>query len=348
MKTAGASAITASLTMKAATPNAALDGNGSIDQPQAEKENGQWEGIWAGLPTMFNKDWSLDLGAMGANIQRMLKAEVQGIYLLGSTGEFYALNFDEFRQLADFLVKTAGGHGIPLAVNCGAQVTRETIRRLEFIKHAGLSAGQFVLPYWMELTDRELTQFFRDLHAAAPDLPLIHYNIPRAKRFLVGSDYAKAREVTPNLVAVKFTFAGSHFGDLQDAVQLNPGLKFLIAENLLVSGMQVGARGSCSSIVYTNPDTVLKMYRLAKEHKWDEALSMQSRMNTLFTGLDAELDKLGEGGIDPVVDKGLGLAAGGIVGHPRTRAPYIGWSEESVLAVRAWLKEGFPDFLAKE
>ena len=75
---------------------------------------------------------------------------------------------------------------------------------------------------------------------------------------------------------------------------------------------------------------------------------MQSRMNTLFTGLDAELDKLGEGGIDPVVDKGLGLAAGGIVGHPRTRAPYIGWSEESVLAVRTWLKEGFPDFLARE
>ncbi len=348
MKTAGASAIMASMTMKVAPANAIPEETGSMNQPRAEKKDGDWEGIWAGLPTMFNKDWSLDLGAMETNIKRMIKAEVQGIYLLGSTGEFYALEFDEFKQLADLLVKTAGGSGIPLAVNCGTPATRITLRKLEYIKKVGVSAGQFVIPYWMELTDRELMQFFKDLQTAVPDLPLIHYNIPREKRFLLGPDYVKARELMPNLVAVKFTFVGSHFGDLQDAVRLNPGLKFLIAEDLLVSGMQIGAHGSCSSVVFTNPETMLKMYRLAKQHKWDEALDMQRRMSALFAGLDATLDKLGEGGIDPVGDKGLGLAAGGIVGHPRTRAPYLGWSEESVLAVRAWLKKDFPEFLDKE
>ena len=42
-------------------------------------------------------------------------------------------------------------------------------------------------------------------------------------------------------------------------------------------------------------------------------------MSTFFTDLEVELDRLGEGGIDPVTDKGLGLASGGIVGNPRTR-----------------------------
>lgn len=334
--------------MKPAAPNAIAEETESMNHPEAEKKDVKWEGIWAGLPTMFNEDWSLDLGAMEANIQRMIKAEVQGIYLLGSTGEFYALEFDEFKQLADLLVKTAGGSGIPLGVNCGSPATRATLRKLEYIKKAGVSAGQLVIPYWMDMTERELMQFFKDVHATVPDLPIMHYNIPRAKRFLLGPDYMTVREVLPNLAAVKFTFVGSHFGDLQEAVRLNPGLKFLIAEDLLVSGMQIGAHGSCSSIVYTNSETFLKMYRLAKDHKWDEAVKMQSRISAFFAGIDAMLGKLGEGNIDPVGDKGLGLAAGGIVGHPRTRAPYIGWSEGSVLAVRAWLKKDFPEFLAKE
>ena len=349
MKKVGVGAIAAGMAMKTATPNAIAEESGKMNKPQVEKSKGRnLEGIWAGLPTMFNADWSVDMGAMETNIKRVIKDGVHGIYLLGSTGEFYAMEFDEFKQLADLLVKTTAGSGIPVAVICGAPITRTTVRQLQYVKKAGVTAAQLVIPYWMEMTEREFMQFFKDVNKAVPDLPIIHYNIPRAKRFLLGPDYVKVREVLPNLAAVKFTFAGSHFGDLQGAIRLNPDLKFFVGENLLVSGMLIGARGSCSSIVYTNPDTVLNMYRLAKEHKWEEALVMQARMEDFFAGVFPIIEKLGEGAIDPVADKGLGLAAGGIVGHPRTRAPYIGWSEESVRAVRAWMKKNFPDFVANE
>lgn len=348
MKRVGAGAIAAGMTMKAGTPNAIAEEAEPMNEPQAEvNKDRHLGGIWAGLPTMYNADWSLDMGAMETNIQRMIKNEVHGIYLLGSTGEFYAMDFDEFKLLADLLVKTTAGSGIPVAVVCGSPNTHTTLRQLQYLKKAGVTAAQLVIPYWMEMTEREFMQFFKDAHKAVPDLPIIHYNIPRAKRFLLGPDYVKVREVLPNLAAVKFTFAGGHFGDLQEAVRLNPSLKFLIGENLLVSAMQIGADGSRSSVVYTNPDTVLKMYDLAKQRKWDEALVMQDRMVAFFDGLFAIIEKLGEGCIDPVCDKGLGLAAGGIVGHPRTRAPYIGWSQESVRAVR-WMKKDFADFVAKE
>ena len=151
----------------------------------------------------------------------------------------------------------------------------------------------------------------------------------------------------PNLVGCKFTFAGSHFGDLQEAIRLNPDMKFYVAENLLVSAMQIGAHGSCSSIVYTNSGFMLKMYQLARERNWVEAGKMQTRIADFFAGLDAELERLGAGGIDPVADKGLGLAAGGIVGHPRVRPPYIGWPERDVKAVHDWIKNNFPEFLAE-
>jgi len=349
MKWVGAGAIAAGMTMKASTPNPIAEEAEPMNEPQVDvSKDRNLGGIWAGLPTMYNADWSLDMGAMETNIKRMIKIEVHGIYLLGSTGEFYAMDFDEFKLLADLLVRTTAGTGIPTCVVCGSPNTRTTLRQLLYLRKSGVTAAQLVIPFWMEMTEREFMQFFKDVHEAVPDLPIIHYNIPRTKRFLLGPDYVKVREVLPNLAAVKFTFAGSHFGDLREAVRLNPSLKFLVGENLLVSGMQIGADGSCSSIVYTNPDTVLKMYRLAKQRKWDEAQAMQNRIIAFFAGVFPTIEKLGEGYIDPVADKGLGLAAGGIVGHPRTRAPYIGWSEESVRAVRAWMKENFPDFLAKE
>ena len=312
---------------------------------KANKPN--WEGMWAGLPTPWNEDWSLDEDSLTTNIKRMVDARVQGIYLLGSTGEFYALNYDEFKTSVDILVRVASGNGIPLAVVCASPSTRETIRFLEYAAEHRCDAAQLVLPYWMELTDRELMAFFRDVASAVPNLPIIHYNIPRAKRFLLGPDYAKIREVLPNLVASKFTFAGSHFGDLCEAAILNPGMKFFVGESLLVSAMQVGAHGSSSSLVYTNCKYLLKMYDLAQSGQWQEALAMQRNVQLFTGGLIRMLSDLGEGYIDPVVDKGLGVASGGIVGHQRTRAPYVGWSDSTVAAVRKWIADKFPEFLAE-
>jgi len=37
----------------------------------------------------------------------------------------------------------------------------------------------------------EETHFFQELHHSCPDVPIIHYNIPRAKRFLIGEDYQR-------------------------------------------------------------------------------------------------------------------------------------------------------------
>jgi dihydrodipicolinate synthase/N-acetylneuraminate lyase len=303
--------------------------------------------MWAGLPTPWKEDWSLDEQSLVTNIQRMIKARVQGIYLLGSTGEFYALNFDEFKATVDILVGEASASGIPLAVVCASPSTRETIRLLEYAALREIDAAQLVLPYWMEMTEREMMNFFRDVASAVPDLPIIHYNIPRAKRFLLGPDYSKIRQVLPNLVASKFTFAGSHFGDLCEAAILNPEMKFFVGESLLVSAMQIGAHGSSSSLVYTNSAYLLKMYELARTGHWQEALAIQKQVQLFTGGLIAILSDLGEGYIDPVVDKGLGVASGGIVGHQRTRAPYIGWSDATVSTVRKWIADHFPEFLAE-
>lgn len=76
------------------------------------------------------------------------------------------------------------------------------------------------------------------------------------------------------------------------------------------------------------------------------AMDMQAFLVRFFRGLEDVMADLGLGGINPVVDKGLGVASGLLAGHQRTRPPYIGWSDEGVQKVRAWLTERYPELLA--
>jgi 4-hydroxy-tetrahydrodipicolinate synthase len=303
-------------------------------------------GIWSGVTMSWNENFSFDEKSYITNIERMIRAKVHGIYTTGSTGEFYALDFDEFKRMVDIQADLCGRAGMPLQIGCCSDATYKTLQLLEYAaSKKEVGAAQVTIPYWMELTDRELIQFFKDLNSTCPDLPLVHYNIPRAKRFLNGSDYLKVLEVAPNLIGVKYTFAGTHFGQLQDDMLKTPAISYYIAENLLVSAMQLGAKGSCSSLIATNPKFMLDLYAKAQAGRWEEAIKMQQYASTFFNAVEEFVNGLGEGSIDPVGDKGLAVASGCFVGHQRCRAPYLGWSDESVTKVRKWLEQNYPTFV---
>jgi dihydrodipicolinate synthase/N-acetylneuraminate lyase len=303
-------------------------------------------GIWAGLTMSWDEHDAFDEASYRANTEAMCRAGVHGVYTSGSTGEFYALDFDEFRRMVDVQAEICGRLRMPLQIGCCSDSTRATIRLLEYA--AGkpqVGAAQVVIPYWMEVTDRELLQFFQDLYRACPDLPLVHYNIPRSKRFLQGADYLRVLEVAPTLIGVKYTFAGSHFGQLQETLLMTPQLAYFVAENLLASGMLLGARGCCSSLVSTDPHFMLTMYDHAAHGRWGQALEMQKVAAMFFAEAAAFIEQRGEGTIDPVFDKGLAVASGCAVGSQRTRAPYLGWSDETVAAMREWLQRHYPQFI---
>ncbi|MFH1007030.1 MAG: dihydrodipicolinate synthase family protein [Candidatus Latescibacterota bacterium] len=306
-------------------------------------------GIWAGVTMSWDENDAFDEASYRVNTERMCQAGVHGIYTTGSTGEFYALDYEEFCRMVDIQVEICSAYEMPLQIGCCADATRKTLKLLEYAASKSyLGAAQVNIPYWMELNDRELLQFFADLHDACPDMPLVHYNVPRAKRFLQGPDYLRLLEVAPNLIGVKYTYAGAYFSQLQDAMRMTPQLSYFVGENLLASCMALGARGCCSSLVSTNPEFTMALYDHAAHGRWNEAFAMQQVAAKFFGDAEAFIEERGEGTMDPVFDKGLAVAAGCAVGSQRTRAPYIGWSDETIVALGAWLKENYPQFVYPE
>ena len=306
----------------------------------------QLKGIWAGIPMSWDDRFLFDETNYRKNIEIMCRAGVHGIYTTGSSGEFYSLEFDEFKRMVDIQVEICSADNVPLQIGCGSENTRKTLQLLEYVADKSyVGTAQIHLPYWMELTDRELLQFFKDLYITCPDMPLVHYNIPRAKRFLFGQDYQKILDVAPSLIGVKFTYTGAYFDKLQEAVMLTPTLSYFVSETLLASGMMLGARGAYSALVYTNPRFMLTLYEHAANGRWQEAVLMQKVAHNFVMELISFVKNRGEGYIDPVFDHGIALASGCLAGSQRTRAPYIGWSDETVTEVRKWIEYNYPQFM---
>lgn len=303
-------------------------------------------GIWAGITMSWDEHDRFDEASYRSNVVAMCRAGVHGLYTTGSTGEFYAVEFDEFCRMVDIQAELCGQHKMPLQIGCCADSTRKALRLLEYAaSKPQVGAAQVTLPYWMEVNDREMVEFFHDLYRACPELPLVHYNIPRAKRFLNAPDYLRILEVAPTLIGVKYTFASSHFGELQETIRLTPFLSYFVAENLLASAMMLGARGSCSSVVSANPNFMLALYAHAAAGRWAEAVQMQQLISRFYAEAIPFIEARSEGTMDPVFDKGMAVATGGCAGSQRTRAPYIGWSDDTVLAFRQWMRSHYPQLL---
>src|SRR3954451_23344583 len=117
-------------------------------------------GIIPPLVTPMHADESVDLPRLRQLVDRQLAAGVHGIFVLGTTGEFYALDADEKQQV----IATAVAHvnkRVPVFAGTGAETTREAIRLTRIAEQEGADAVAVITPYFVQPTQAEIIDHFR-------------------------------------------------------------------------------------------------------------------------------------------------------------------------------------------
>jgi 4-hydroxy-tetrahydrodipicolinate synthase len=138
-------------------------------------------GPWAGLPVAWTDDDHFDEDTYRSDIARCSKAGVPGVYTGGTTGEFYAMEMDEFRAVARATAEEGHAHNKPVIIGCSSTYTLGAARRAAFAAEIGADAIQVTLPFWMEVADAQVVPFFREVSRAAGGLPLSIYETLRCK-----------------------------------------------------------------------------------------------------------------------------------------------------------------------
>ena len=86
-------------------------------------------GVWAAQPIAWDDREQFDPAAYESDIDYLCSAGIHGIYSGGSTGEFYALDFDDFVATNSVMLRTAKAAGVLVQVGATALGTREVERR---------------------------------------------------------------------------------------------------------------------------------------------------------------------------------------------------------------------------
>jgi dihydrodipicolinate synthase/N-acetylneuraminate lyase len=299
----------------------------------------QLTGMYISVPTEWDEAGEFDEKTFRDEVAMLIDAGAHGLYTTGSTGEYYALDWDEWVKVQTAFLAEAAGK-VPLQVGANWFNTRDVIKRVRWARDHGADAVQICFPGWMEMRQEDYDQFLVDVYTAVPDITLIHYNIGRAKKVFTGKDYARVLPRVPTLLGTKTGFSVDGYMEL---MLYAPQLRHFAGEHILPIAWQLGCRGSYASWFMMNPKFFLDYYQMCVDGRFAEAIAISMRLARWVQ--EAVLPLLRKGYMDPTLDKAFAELGGWLPGNRRTRKPHQPLTDEDFAWLRQKTTEIMPEFV---
>jgi len=200
-----------------------------------------FSGAMTAMVTPFRES-RLDENRLRQQIDLQIKAGIDGLVPVGTTGESPTLSFEEHERVIAITVEQVAGR-VPVIAGVGANATSEAIELHSFAKKIGATAGLSVNPYYNKPTQEGLYRHFMTL-ADRVDLPIVLYNIPSRTGITMSAQTVCRLSKHPNIVAIKEA-TGSL--DMASEIRSICDLPILSGDDsLTVPLMSIGAAGVIS------------------------------------------------------------------------------------------------------
>jgi 4-hydroxy-tetrahydrodipicolinate synthase len=154
------------------------------------------------LVTPFQPDGSVHLSLAAELALHLVDQGCEGLVICGTTGESPTLSWDEQHRLFR-AVREAVGQRAMLLAGTGSNCTSEAVEATQAAARLGADGALVVVPYYNKPPQQGLEAHFRAVGLAAPEMPLMLYNIPgRTGCSLAPETVAKLLDL-PNVVSFK-------------------------------------------------------------------------------------------------------------------------------------------------
>jgi dihydrodipicolinate synthase/N-acetylneuraminate lyase len=166
------------------------------------RDDVSWKGYWPACPTPFTPGGgAVDTEALRALIDWYLDEGLHGIFINGTTGEWFSQSADERRLVAETAIDQVSGR-VPVVIGCTSLTAKDAIELGKHAMAAGASGiGSTPPPYSKTFPD-ETVRYFQDISDGL-DAPLMVYNWPHGTSVDIGPDLASRIADVDNVVAIK-------------------------------------------------------------------------------------------------------------------------------------------------
>lgn len=126
--------------------------------------------------TAFDTNGNLDIHANKSIYEHLISGGVDGLVVLGSSGEFYAMSTQQKEELIDLVVKCVNKR-TKVYIGTGCMSVEDTVKLSNYAIDAGADAVMIVSPYYFNLSDESI-EFFYDQVADKIRGDIFLYNFP--------------------------------------------------------------------------------------------------------------------------------------------------------------------------
>ncbi len=244
------------------------------------------EGIMTALVTPMHEDGTVNEQELKSLIDYQIERKVGSLLILGGTGEYTSMTFEEKCQVIDISVRAAQKR-VPVVAGVLDTGIGECLKFSKYCKQAGADALLVCTPYYFSSTQEALVEYYTRVDREA-DMPILVYNIPSKTGVNVTPDtMVKLTEKMKNLVGIK------ECAPIGQAIELylKVGKKINVltgSEFAAVALMAYGFDGAVMATANVVPDAWVKMYELVKERKINEAMELFLQYAPLFNAIFSE------------------------------------------------------------
>lgn len=240
----------------------------------------KFSGIIPPVSSTFDRDGNIDKTAMKAVADFLIQKGVDGLFYLGTGGEFSQMNTSQRMALAEAAVAIADKR-VPVLIGVGSPSTDEAVKLARHAEACGADAIVAINPYYWKVAPRNLDDYYQQI-ARSVSLPVIIYNFPD----LTGQDLTPAivtRLVlaNDNIVGIKDTIDSvGHLRTMINTVKaVRPDFSvFCGYDDHLLNTLLLGGDGAITASANFAPDLSVGIYRAWQQNDLAEAATLNKKL----------------------------------------------------------------------
>lgn len=200
-------------------------------------------GLWPAMLTPLDSSGKPALKVAEQLVALYVKQKLDGIYLLGSTGQGLLMSLQERMDITECVVAAAAKR-IPVMAHVGAVSTEDSVALAKHAAKVGADAISSVGPVYYRFGTDAVFEHYKSIGAAA-ELPFFVYHYSAVNSLSLGArEYVERLLKLPNIAGLKFTDRDLYQFGLFCAYAGDRLTLFSGADELLCQAAMTGAVGA--------------------------------------------------------------------------------------------------------
>ncbi|MGV4349414.1 dihydrodipicolinate synthase family protein [Trueperella pyogenes] len=243
----------------------------------------KFRGVVPPVVTPLTADGALDVVSFERSINRMIDAGVDGLFVLGSSGEVVFSDDARRREVIENAVRIVAGR-VPVMVGIIDMTTKRCIEHARAAQELGADAIVATAPFYAILGPKEIKRHFRLIHEAV-DLPMFAYDIPVCVHTKLSPDLILELAREGVLAGVKDSSGDDVSFRFLTQARDEEGLDLalLTGHEVVVDGAYMShADGSVPGLANVDPVVYVEQWRAYQAGDWDRVRELQDQATRLM------------------------------------------------------------------